>query len=152
MQKEHKEKESEINGGDVRDRRNSNLVGGDKIGCPARSSCASPKLKSVDVEAGSQRQVGTKEREVMKKSGFANPAKQMPENGDRSQGFVGKMQAREGISRKKEIFNKAIGPAKGGRAATIKVVESCCLLQIDQGFFQKVIMTIIKPELDEKIS
>ena len=50
------------------------------------------------------------------------------------------------------MYNKAIGPKQDGRSATIKVVESCVLLEIDQCFFQKVIMTIIKPELDEKIN
>lgn len=97
----------------------------------------------------------------MKKSGFANPAKQyeaklfpanFPITDKKQESFEQKIEANATIVRKKRVFNKAVGPSQGGRAATIKVVESCCLLQIDQGFFQKVIMTIIKPELDEKIS
>jgi CRP-like cAMP-binding protein len=122
----------------------------------------SPNLSPIRVPAdtgSSGREISTKERELMKKSGFSNPAKQYEDklfagNIEKGKpvGFQQKIEAKATIVRKKTIFNKAVGPVQGGRAATIKVVESCCLLQIDQGFFQKVIMTIIKPELDEKIS
>ena len=55
---------------------------------------------------------------------------------------------------KKERYKRILSPEKEKniRTASIKVVESCVLLKIDQGFFQKVIMTIIKPELDEKLN
>ena len=52
---------------------------------------------------------------------------------------------------KKKKFENGKFRAGPRRTATIKVVESCALLKIDQVFFQKVIMAIIKPELDDKI-